>query len=92
MKLGILGAGKIVVDFLSMVHDIPAIELVALLSSERSLVKNQAMADDHGINHVFTDLDALLASDIDTIYVALPNHLHYEFAKKALSANKNVIC
>ncbi|MGH2066696.1 Gfo/Idh/MocA family protein [Aerococcus urinaeequi] len=92
MKLGILGAGKIVVDFLSMVHDIPAIELVALLSSERSLVKNQAVADEHGINQVFTDVADLLASDIDTIYVALPNHLHYEFAKKALLANKNVIC
>lgn len=92
MKLGILGAGKIVEDFLSMVHDIPAISLNALLSSERSLAKNQAMADDHGIKQVFTDLDALLASDIDTVYVALPNHLHYAYAKKALEANKHVIC
>lgn len=83
MKLGILGAGKIVVDFLSMVHDIPTIELNALLSSERSLEKNQAMADDHGIKYVYTDIEALLASDIDTVYVALPNHLHYIFAKKS---------
>ncbi|MGY0836986.1 Gfo/Idh/MocA family protein [Aerococcus urinaeequi] len=92
MKLGILGAGKIVVDFLSMVHDIPTIELNALLSSERSLEKNQAMADDHGIKYVYTDIEALLASDIDTVYVALPNHLHYIFAKKALEADKHVIC
>lgn len=83
MKLGILGAGKIVVDFLSMVHDIPAIELNALLSSERSLEKNQAMADDHGIKQVYTNIEALLASDIDTVYVALPNHLHYTFTKKS---------
>ena len=29
--------------------------------------------------------------DVDTIYVALPNHLHYGFAKKALLAGKHVI-
>lgn len=92
MKLGILGAGKIVVDFLSMVHDIPAIQLQALLSSERSLVKNQTMAEDHHIKQVYTDVEALLASDIDTVYVALPNHLHYRYAKMALLANKHVIC
>ncbi|MEY8371187.1 Gfo/Idh/MocA family oxidoreductase [Aerococcaceae bacterium 50-4] len=92
MKLGILGAGKIVVDFLSMVHDIPAIQLQALLSSERSLAKNQTMAEEHHIKQVYTDIEALLASDIDTVYVALPNHLHYPYAKMALLANKHVIC
>ncbi|OYW73738.1 MAG: NAD(P)-dependent oxidoreductase [Aerococcus viridans] len=92
MKLGILGGGKIVVDFLSMVHDIPAIKLSALLSSERSLVKNQELANDHGIEAVYTNIEELLASDIDTVYVALPNHLHFEFTKKALLAGKHVIC
>lgn len=29
---------------------------------------------------------------IDTIYVGVPNHLHYIFTKKSLMANKNVIC
>jgi len=29
--------------------------------------------------------------DIDTVYVALPNSLHFEFAKKSLLAGKNVI-
>lgn len=92
MKLGILGGGKIVVDFLSMVHDIPSITLSALLSSERSLQKNLEMADDHGITAVYTDIDALLASDIDTVYIALTNHLHFAFAKKSLQAGKHVIC
>jgi len=30
-------------------------------------------------------------SDVDTVYVALPNHLHFEFSKKALLHEKNVI-
>lgn len=92
MKLGILGAGKIVADFLSMVHDIPAIKLAALLSSERSLKKNEDLATEHGISKVYTDIEELLSADVDTIYVALPNHLHYAFTKKALEAGKHVIC
>ena len=40
---------------------------------------------------VYTDYDELLQSDVDTIYCALPNHLHYEFSKKALENDKNVI-
>ena len=32
-----------------------------------------------------------LESDVDTVYVALPNHLHFPFAKKALENGKHVI-
>lgn len=31
-------------------------------------------------------------SEIDTIYIAVPNHLHYVFTKKALESEKNVVC
>lgn len=37
------------------------------------------------------DYDAMLASNVDVIYVALPNHLHFSFAQKALNAGKHVI-
>lgn len=35
---------------------------------------------------------ALKETNADTVYVAVPNSLHYSFAKKALLAGKNVIC
>ncbi|MCJ7873829.1 Gfo/Idh/MocA family oxidoreductase [Phaeobacter sp. J2-8] len=42
--------------------------------------------------HLFDDYDALLASDtIDAVYVPLPNHLHVEWAEKALRAGKHVL-
>jgi len=42
---------------------------------------------------VFDDYDALLASaDIDAVYVPLPNHLHVEWASRALRAGKPVLC
>lgn len=40
----------------------------------------------------FTDYREMLSTgDIDTIYIAVPNHLHYRFALDALKAGKHVI-
>ncbi|HGO1377169.1 TPA: Gfo/Idh/MocA family protein, partial [Streptococcus pyogenes] len=30
--------------------------------------------------------------EIDTVYIGLPNHLHFAYAKEALLAGKHVIC
>ena len=43
------------------------------------------------IKNIFYNYDELLNSDVDAVYIGLPNNLHFEFAKKALEANKNVI-
>lgn len=91
MKLGILGSGMIVQDFLSMAHSLKAFDLEAILCTQRSIEKTSALAEQYHINNVFTDYSAFLQSDIDTIYVALPNHLHFQYAKEALQAGKNVI-
>ncbi len=93
MKLGIVGAGMIAKEFLSLSPELPQIELAAILSSERSLAKTKELQATHNIGAVFTDYQELLqAGDVDTIYVALPNHLHFQYAKEALLADKHVIC
>lgn len=93
MKLGILGAGMIVKDFLSMVVDLPQIELKGIMGTETDLPNMEEFKDTYKIEHIYTDIDECLSNDeIDTIYVALPNHLHYMFTKKALEAGKHVIC
>ncbi|WP_248621066.1 Gfo/Idh/MocA family protein [Enterococcus cecorum] len=93
MKLAVLGTGKIVQEFLPMIQQVENVELVALLSTPRSLDKAKEMQVQYHIQEVYTDYETLLANDsIDTVYVALPNHLHYQYTKAALLQGKNVIC
>ncbi|MDZ5439878.1 Gfo/Idh/MocA family oxidoreductase [Enterococcus cecorum] len=93
MKLAVLGTGKIVQEFLPMIQQVTDVELVALLSTPRSLDKAKAMQVQYHIQEVYTDYETLLGNaTIDTVYVALPNHLHYQYTKAALLQGKNVIC
>ena len=91
MNLGIVGAGMIVKDFLSFTHELPEIKLEAIVARNIENLKN--LQNTYNLKQIYTDLDECLSSPrIDTIYVAVPNNLHYSVAKKALEAGKNVIC
>ena len=93
MKLGIVGAGMIVKDFLTMTPLLPEIELKVITGTPHGIDNLEKLQMQYGIDRVYTDIDECLANEeIDTIYVAVPNHLHFAFAKKALEAGKNVIC
>ena len=91
MKLGIVGSGMIVQDFLPHLIQIEDLEIVALVSTKRSFLKAQELCKQYGIKNACDDFDALKQFDIDTIYIALPNHLHYMYAKKALENGYHVI-
>ena len=90
MKLGILGTGMIVKDVLTMYHEL-GVEKTYLFSTKKSKSQALELIEKYHLDKVYTDYDELLQSDVDTIYCALPNHLHYEFSKKALENGKNVI-
>lgn len=92
MKLGIVGSGMIVRDLLSFIHDIPSIKLVHISGTKRSedILKN--IYEKYGFHRYSTSYEELLNDkEVDTIYVALPNHLHYQYTKQALEVYKNVI-
>lgn len=91
MKLGIIGSGIIVKEFLTIAHHINDLELDAIYGRVNKKEKLNEVKNTYGINRVYHDYNELLNSDIDTVYIALPNNLHFEFAKQALEANKNVI-
>lgn len=91
MKVATIGTGMIVGWFLNAVKDNEGIECVGVYS--RNEASGKKLAEEFKVKKVYTDLDDMLAEDeIDFIYVASPNSLHYEQSLKALQAGKNVIC
>lgn len=90
IRLGTIGSGVIVHSILDNVSRTDGISLAAVYS--RSREKGEALANQYGANRVYTDMDAFLADgDVNFVYIATPNLLHYEQAKRALLAGKNVI-
>ncbi len=88
MNIGVLGSGFIIQYFVYSVKAIEGYHLTGLWA--RNIEKAKAFESE--FEYVTDDLDRLLNDDnIDTIYVGLPNGLHYAYAKKALSADKSVI-
>lgn len=93
MKIGIAGNGKIVHEMIGATKDIQDLEIVAICSRPQSRQKAEAIADKFNIAKIYTDYNQMLEDgEIDFIYVAVANSVHYEYTKKALEAGKNVIC
>jgi len=93
MKLGIVGSGMIVEDVLSFIKDIPAIRLQAICARAGHEEKLAQWQVQYQISQVYIEYDQLLADQqVDTVYIGLPNHLHYSYAKQALEQGKHVIC
>ena len=90
MKLGIVGSGKIVQEFLPWLASCRAFEVAALCSTQRSADKAAALCAQYGVPLHVTDYGQLLAA-VDVVYIALPNLLHPSSAKAALQAGRHAI-
>jgi len=76
---------------------IPAIQesqcsrVLGIGSENTDFVKT--IAAQHGIERIYDSYEKLLEdSDIEAVYIPLPNHLHLEWSIKALEAGKHVLC
>lgn len=93
MKLGIIGAGMIAQEVLTFINEIEGINPVALAATPSSEDKLRALSEKYGIGEYYTDYEKLLQNpDVEVVYVALPNNLHYEVMDKALDYGKDIIC
>lgn len=92
MKLGIVGSGMIVGELLSFINELKDIECIHISGTKRSEKKLKILTEKYGFQRYSTDFQSLLNDrNVDTIYIAVPNHLHYQFAKRALEHHKHVI-
>lgn len=92
MNIGIAGSGMIVPDFLKAAAKVSEIEVKAICGREKSREKLERISSEYNIEKIYYDYDEMINRDeIETIYVAMPNNMHYEYAKAALNGGKNVI-
>lgn len=90
IRLGTIGSGEIVRSILDGVQVTEGICCEAVYS--RSREKGNDLAEKYSVKKVYTELADLMSDeDVNFIYVASPNSLHYEQAKMALEYGKNVI-
>ncbi|ANF95568.1 Gfo/Idh/MocA family protein [Paenibacillus bovis] len=91
MNIGIIGTGSIAHAFLDALQHIPSASCTAILSRRQSTA--EPLAQQYGIARIHTVLDELLHDpEVDWIYIASPNSLHFDYALQALQHGKHVIC
>lgn len=91
MRFCTIGTGKIVDLFLSAASTVSGFELAAVYSRDKE--KAKSFAEKHAAESFLSDLDELAQrSDIDAVYIASPNSLHFEQAMLMLSHKKHVLC
>lgn len=81
----------IVKNFLPMLKKVSGLTLVSILSTERSLETGKTLSEQYGIAVYTSSPEIFYASGIDTVYVAVPNFLHYEIAMTAMNHGMHVI-
>lgn len=92
MNLGIAGNGKIVREFLSVVNQIDDLKVQAICGRPGSADRTKELANRYRIPATYNNYnDFLRDKSFDTVYIAVTNELHYEYAKKALKLGKNCI-
>lgn len=90
VKFAIIGTGWIAEAFVKGTELVEGLKFSAVYS--RSKEKGKAFAEPFGGAEVFDDINALAKSDVDAVYIASPNSLHYEQSKLMLQNGKHVIC
>jgi predicted dehydrogenase len=91
LRWGILGVAKINERVIPAFAQAEYAELVAIAS--RSLEKAGSAAARFGIPRAYGSYEDLLAAtDIDAVYIPLPNNLHAPWTIRAAQAGKHVLC
>lgn len=66
-------------------------ELLALVSGDAA--KLRSLGKKYSLDHLYSYADYSRAlSNVDAVYIALPNHLHREYAVRAAAAGVHVLC
>jgi predicted dehydrogenase len=92
IRYAVVGLGHIAqVAVLPAFKNAPNSELFALVSEDPQKLKQ--LAKKYDLEHVYSYRDyGRVLSNVDAVYIALPNHLHREYAVRAAAAGVHVLC
>lgn len=90
-KWGIIGAGHIAGSFAKGLKALPNAQCYAIASRDGE--KAASFAAEYGFEKSYDSYQAMLQDpQVDIVYVATPNNLHYTHTMMALDAGKHVLC
>jgi len=87
-RIGIIGSGRIANRFVPETRVVNGAQVTAVLNPYKSHA--EAFAAKHDIEP-YTDFNAFI-NKVDAVYVASPHLTHYDYVKRALQADKHVLC
>ena len=90
VHIATIGTSFITEEFLAGAAAVEGLSLGAVYS--RSLEKGEALARRFGAQQVYTDLEALAGAEIDAVYIASPNSLHFAQCEMFLKRDKHILC
>ena len=93
MNWGILATGTIAKKFASTIAQMSGEGERVVAAGSRHLESARAFAEQFGIPRCYDSYEALAADpQVEAIYVATPNSLHYENCRLCLEHGKHVLC
>ncbi|MHB2167442.1 Gfo/Idh/MocA family protein [Alsobacter sp. R-9] len=90
VRWGLIGASTIAREWVIGAIRATGGEVVSVMSSDAA--RGEVYARDNGIARSTTDLDALLGSGIDAVYISTTNELHRPQTLAAAKAGRHVLC
>ncbi len=91
LNFGTVGSGWICEEYIRGAKSTGLWRLSAVYSRDKA--RAEEFARKHGAEHTSTDIEALAGCpQVDAVYVASPNALHYEQCKAILTRGKHIIC
>ena len=88
LKLGVVGVGVMGRNHARVLAEMAGVELVGIVDPDPK--QREAVAATLGCA-AFTDLDELLAHDLDAVTIAAPTHLHHDLAMACIARGVNLL-
>ncbi len=91
VRWGIISTADINRKVIPGAHASEKVELIAVAGRDQSRAEHYAR--EWGIERAYGSYEALLAdTDVEAVYISLPNTMHVEWSIRAVEAGKHVLC